>query len=362
LQRAVATGVTPGAAAVVGDGDGEVARAAVGATRAVAGDAPPPPVEIDTLYDVASLTKPLATTACVLRLAAEGKLHLDEAAAKHVPELRAEGAAAVTLRQLLGHASGFPAHRKFYQRLWAGEREGAGSRREALLRMAGATPLEAQPGSRVTYSDLGFITLGFALERVAGERLEVLARKLIFEPLGMARTRYVDLDELDRPEPVAPTELCSVRGLVRGEVHDENAHAAGGICGHAGLFSTAPEVATFARELCRSAAGEPGALFDSALVRELFRERAGPGSTWRLGFDSPSPEPGVSSAGDRWPARGVGHLGFTGTSMWLDPAEGRYVILLTNRVHPTREREGIRELRRAVMDAAAEAWGYGPRS
>jgi CubicO group peptidase (beta-lactamase class C family) len=361
LERAIAAGVTPGAVAVVGEGARVVAGLAVGSLRSATGGEPAPCAELESLYDIASLTKPLATTACVLRLATEGRLELEAPVAPLLPELRAEGTARITIRQLLGHASGFPAHVPFYERLWAGAREGADSAREALLRMVGATPLEAEPGSRVAYSDLGFIALGFALERLTGERLDALASRLIFKPLGMTRTRYVDLTQLDRPEPVAPTELCRVRGLLRGEVHDENAHAAGGICGHAGLFSTAPDVAAFARELCRAASGDPDARFAPELVRALFRERGGPGSTWRLGFDTPSPEPGVSSAGDRWPAHGVGHLGFTGTSMWIDPDEGRYVVLLTNRVHPSREREGIRGLRRELMDAAADAFGYPSR-
>ncbi len=362
LESAVSSGVTPGAAVVVGDGDG-VVEAAVGALRyATAGDhTPPPPTGVHSLYDVASLTKPMATSACAMVLAADGALELDEPAAPHLPELCAEGGGRITFRHLLGHASGLPAHVPFYRRLWAGERAGASSPREALLRMAGSTALEAEPGSRVAYSDLGFILLAFAIERLAGEPLDRLANRLIFKPLAMTRTRYVDLADLDRPALVAPTELCGVRGLVRGEVHDENAHAAGGICGHAGLFSTAADVAAFARALCRAAAGARDLPFAPEIVRAFFRERGGPGSTWRLGFDTPSPEPGLSSAGDRWPARGVGHLGFTGTSMWLDPETCHYVVLLTNRVHPTRERQGIRELRRAIMDAAAAAMGYSPR-
>lgn len=362
LERAVAAGVTPGAAVVVGDGDSIVAEASAGRLRFCAGpEDEPPAATADRLYDVASVTKPLATAAPAMVLAKRGRLELDAPLAPWIPELRAPGAGGITFRHALGHATGLPDHMPLYRRLWAGERRGAASRREALFRMAAAAPLAARPGARVLYSDLGYILLGLALERMTGERLDALAERLVFGPLGMTRTCFVDLDQLWRPEPVAATELCAVRGLVRGEVHDDNAHAGGGVFGHAGVFSTARDVASFAAALGAAAAGGRG-VFDPDVARAFFRERAGPETTWRLGFDTPSPGRGVSMAGDRFPARAVGHLGFTGASFWLDPEEGRYVVLLSNRVHPSRAREEIRPLRRAIMDTAAAALGYGERS
>ncbi len=345
---------------VAGEGEAVPAEAAAGWLSAPAsGGGKRLRAEPSALYDAASLTKPLATAACAMKLTEAGDLDIDGPAWPWLPELPDGPARRIRFRHLLGHASGLPAHVPFYRRLWMGEREGASSRREALLRMAARTPLEAEPGRRVTYSDLGFILLGFALERIAGARLDALASRLIFSPLGMASTRYVDLDALSRPDPVAPTELCPVRGLVRGEVHDENAHAAGGVCGHAGVFSTARDVATFARALCRAAAGDENGHFAPEIVRRFFGQSGGPASTWRLGWDTPAPEPGTSSAGDRFPRTGVGHLGFTGTSLWLHPDSGRYVVILANRVHPTRERLGIRPLRRALMDAAWEVLAPG---
>jgi CubicO group peptidase (beta-lactamase class C family) len=168
----------------------------------------------------------------------------------------------------------------------------------------------------------------------------------------MHGTFFVDREapRAARPGVIAPTEICPRRGLVAGEVHDENAHAAGGICGHAGLFSTAADVARFAGAVCAAVAGEPG-VFSPAAARALATTESTPGSTWRLGWDTPARAAGMSHAGDRWPRDGFGHLGFTGCSMWLDPPRRRHVVLLTNRVHPARDGAGIRELRRALMDA-----------
>jgi CubicO group peptidase (beta-lactamase class C family) len=356
LRAAVSSGVTPGGMLTVADGGEPVDSIPFGRTQ----NGPPgEPVGEATVYDIASLTKPVATVAVFLRLQAEGRVALDTMAAGLVPELVAPGGEGIEIRHLLGHSAGFPDHVRFYQRLWAGDRAGAASARDAMVRMAGATELLSPPGAETRYSDVGFILLGAALERAGGDRLDRLARRLVLDPLGMASTSFVDLEAPTRPRlagPVAPTEICPRRGLVAGEVHDENAHAAGGICGHAGLFATAGDLARFAAAMNRAVRGEPG-LFDPALARTLVTTPSTPGSTWRLGWDTPSPEPGASSAGDRWSRAGFGHLGFTGCSMWLDAERERHAILLTNRVHPSRDGSGIRELRRAVMDAVSAALG-----
>lgn len=317
------------------------------------------PATADTIYDVASLTKPVVTTALAMRLVARGALALDAPARALVPELVADGDGAVRIAHLAGHASGLPAHVELFRRLWAGERAGAPTAREAILRMAGATPLERAPGVAASYSDLGYLLLGAAVERAGGTRLDRLAAAEVFAPLGMTSSFFVDLERAGARDPraaaAAPTERCARRGLVRGEVHDENAHAAGGVCGHAGLFSTAADLARFAAALAAAADGdaEAGAPFDPATVRHFLATAAAPATTWRLGWDTPEPAMGVSSAGDRWPRDGVGHLAFTGCSIWLDPRRRRHVVILSNRVHPTRDNQGIRELRRALMDAAA---------
>jgi CubicO group peptidase (beta-lactamase class C family) len=329
-------------------------------------------VTADTVYDLASLTKPIATAATLMQL--DGALdRLDAPVGPLLPELGRAGAR-ITLAQLLGHASGLPAHVAFYERLRAGDRAGASSRREALVRMAATTPPERAPGEQAVYSDLGYILLGAAIERLTGTRLDQAVAARVTGPLGMGQTFFVDLDDPARAagrspeiparrpgEPVrapggpavrvAPTEVCPYRGLVHAEVHDDNAHAGGGIFGHAGLFGPAGDVARFASAMVRAAAGQAVAGFAPEVVRRFFRTSAAPGTTWRLGWDTPATTPGTSHAGDAWPRTGVGHLGFTGTSMWLDPERGRFAVLLTNRVHPSRAHEGIRPLRRAVMDA-----------
>ena len=354
-RAAVAAGVTPGGVLAVSDGGRELLRLPFGRTQSHPGGAGEE-VRVDTIYDIASLTKPIATSGVLMKLLESGVLSLETPARSLVPELIVEGGEGITIAHLVGHSAGFPDHVKYYERLWAGERAGAGSARDALVRMAGATPLCDPPGTVTRYSDVGYILLGAALERAAGERLDRAAARLVLDPLAMRSTFFVDL-EAPRARPpgvIAPTEICPVRGLVAGAVHDENASAAGGICGHAGLFSTAGDVARFADAMIAATRGEPRH-FDAAIARRLTATESTPGSTWRLGWDTPARTMGVSHAGDRWPRDGFGHLAFTGCSMWLDPPRRRHVVLLTNRVHPTRHGAGIRELRRAIMDGVVDA-------
>jgi CubicO group peptidase (beta-lactamase class C family) len=352
VLAAQAAGITPAAVLAYGDGDVEVDTFACGVTQLEPADGALP-VDVDTIFDCASVTKPTATVAVLMRLVADGRIDLDTRLPALVPEATAEGAGAITVRHLVGHASGYPAHIEFFRRLLVGERAGAASAREAIVRLAGATPLAYEPGTKTIYSDLGFILLGACVERAGGARLDQLAAELVTGPLGMSATRFVDLQAdppVPRPHPVAATELCFYRGLVRGEVHDDNSWSAGGICGHAGLFSTVGDLGRFARALLPAARGERS-LFDPGVVRSFFGQSAAPDTSWRLGWDTPSPLPSQSHAGDLWPRDGVGHTGFTGTCLWLDPPRGRYAILLTNRVHPYRDKLGILPTRRAFMDA-----------
>jgi CubicO group peptidase (beta-lactamase class C family) len=352
--EAVRSGVTPGGVLAVCEGSRGPALVPFGETQSH------PPgvghaVEVDTIYDIASLTKPIATSGVLMKLLEAGAIDLAAPARSLLPELVAAGSEAITIAHLAGHAAGFPDHVKFYERIWSGDLAGAASGREALVRMAGATELVAAPGQVTRYSDVGYILLGRALERAAGERLDRAVARLVLEPLAMTSTFFVDLEQRRRPaRAIAPTEVCLRRGLVVGEVHDENAHAGGGVCGHAGLFSTAADVARFGVAVAAAVAGEAGH-FDTGVARALASTPSTPGSTWRLGWDTPARAPGASQAGDRWPRDGFGHLAFTGCSLWLDPPRRRSVALLTNRVHPTRNGTGIRELRRAIMDAVVGA-------
>lgn len=353
--RAVDERVTPGGVVAVDDGGRPALTLPFGATSA---EPDAEPVTADTVYDAASLTKAVSTAAIAMRLLARGAIELDQPARTLVPELRAEGSEAITLRHLAGHASGFPAHIEFFRRLRAGDRAGAPSAREALVAMAGATPLAYRPGEKTLYSDLGYILFGAALERAGGDRLDRLFAELVAGPLGMTSSFFVDTEAGAAPPAgvrIAPTERCPVRGLVHGAVHDENAHAGGGICGHAGLFSTVGDLQRFARAVCAAATGDASGPFEPAAVAAMLGQSAAPNTTWRLGWDTPDPTPGVSQAGDLWPRDGVGHLGFTGCALWLDPPRRRSVALLTNRVYYSREREPIRTVRRALMDATCRA-------
>jgi CubicO group peptidase (beta-lactamase class C family) len=356
LSAAMERGVGSAAALSIGDAGVEVVRIALGSTRSV----PDPGIPIGDAasFDVASLTKPMATAAIAMALVSEERLDLD-ASVQHwlpgVPDPR------ITVAHLLGHGAGYPAHRKIYEQLWAGDLGGAATPRQALIARASSTPLEAEPGSRALYSDLGYVTLGALLERVCGAQLDELFEHLVAGPLRLHGAHFLDLSLPDAERPhfasaVVATEIDARRGLVAGEVHDENCHAAGGVAGHAGLFATIGDVARFAMAMCDLGSGLDREPFHAEVARRFFTTAAAPATSWRLGWDTPSSLPGVSHAGDLWPRQGaIGHLGFTGTSLWLDLPRHRWVALLTNRVHPSRDGEaaaGIKDLRRAVGDIA----------
>jgi serine-type D-Ala-D-Ala carboxypeptidase len=369
LDDAIAREIASAAAVAIGDGGREIMVDAVGTTRRL----PTPGVTIDAraVFDLASVSKVMATGAVAMALTSRGRLDLDAPARTLVPA--GVGAAAaidprVTVRHLLGHASGLPAHVKFYERLWAGDLAGQPDARRALVHLAATHPLERPPGTAAVYSDLGYITLGAALEGAGGAPLEVLFRDLVAGPLGLDVARFVDLrgradgagaDDFDAP--VVATEIDARRGLVQGEVHDENCHAGGGVAGHAGLFAPVREVSAFARAMVELLAGRDVAGLRADVARTFVETSAAPDTTHRLAWDTPSTTPGVSHAGDRWPRTGgYGHLGFTGTSVWLDAEKRRWVVLLTNRVHPSREGEraaAIKDVRRAVMDTVVDALG-----
>jgi CubicO group peptidase (beta-lactamase class C family) len=281
-----------------------------------------------TRFDLASLTKPLCTTALALRLVARGALSLDD---RPRPEC--------TILQLLSHSGGLPAVRA----LADPTRPGEGMRAQAIA-AARSEPLEYPPGERSIYSDLGFILLGYAVERVGGARLDALFAQHLAMPLALTLGYGPLLAVSDRD--VAPTE----QGL-RGMVHDDNCRAMGGVAGHAGLFGDAAAVSALVNAWVRAWHGE-ASLLDPALVRRAWSRAGVPGSTWGLGWDHPATT--GSSAGERWAKDGVGHLGFTGCSIWIDPPKKRWVVLLSNRVHPTRTNEAIKGFRPKLHDAITE--------
>jgi CubicO group peptidase (beta-lactamase class C family) len=314
-----------------------------------------PPTATDTIYDIASLTKVVVTTTLAMMLVDEGKLELDARVAAFFPAFTGGSKDAVTLRQLLTHSGGLLWWAPLYKEL-----EGQAAYLERIVAM----DLAYEPGTKAVYSDLGLILLGAVVERLAGAPLAELAHGRVLLPLGMKDTLYRPPKAL--VPRIAPTENDPWRGRVlRGEVHDENAAALGGIAPHAGLFATAPDLAHFASMLLDEGRG-PGSRLVSRATVELFTGRAGvPLASRALGWDTPASEtgersstpgaPGYTAAGSLLSPRSFGHTGFTGTSMWMDPQRELYVILLTNRVHPTRENNLIRGVRAQVADAAVRA-------
>ncbi len=336
----------------------------------------------DDLFDVASLTKVMATATIAAQLDAEGTLGLDAPAAGALPELAAGGKDRITARHLLAHSSGLPRWRPWFEQAMSDPVAGAAflppqerpppeSLRPAFIRgreiVRGAVlsePLEAPPGARAEYSDAGFIALGFLLETIAGEPLSRLAERRLFAPLGLSSTFF--LDGLD-PGPglaraagrtFAPTERCEHRHEVnQGAVNDDNAWAMGGAAAHAGVFSTALDVAALGQSWLDALRGRPS-IVPASIAAEFARRDATPDSTRALGWDTPSASgSSIGTRLGRGPRGAVGHLGFTGTSLWIDVDEEVVVVLLTNRVHPSRDNERIREFRPRFHDAVAEALG-----
>ncbi|HLA79899.1 MAG TPA: glycoside hydrolase family 3 N-terminal domain-containing protein [Vicinamibacteria bacterium] len=336
VEKAVAGKAFPGAVLAVGKDSALVHLKAFGRESY---QSAAPLVTTDTLYDLASLTKVVVTTTLAMVLVDEGKLDLDQPVAAFLPGFRGGAKDRVTVTQLLTHSGGL--------KWWAPLHEELKGK-DAYLERIAAMDLDYEPGTKSVYSDLGVILLGEVLERVAGESLEAFAKRRLFAPLGMKDTGY-------RPPAallprIAPTEQDDKwrKRLLRGEVHDENAFALGGVAPHAGLFGSAPDLARFAQMLLNGGVYDHQRLVSRATV-ERFTRRAGvPGSSRALGWDTPSEG---SSAGSLLSARSFGHTGFTGTSMWMDPERRLFVILLSNRVHPTRENNAIRDARRAVADA-----------
>jgi len=327
------------------------------------------PMTRETLFDLASLTKPLATTTAVMRLVSDGALGLDDPVSKYLPTFSERDKDGVTLRHLLTHSSGLKPLRRFHEELLERERKkgerwiGTPAAREFVVDRVLRSGLVHEPGIAAVYGDLDFIALGAVVEAVAHQPLDAFCQDQIFGPLGMRDTCFVRLGEGEPGLPdavrgrVAATEDCAWRGrILRGEVHDSNAAVMGGIAGHAGLFSTADDVMKFALTLLDVWHGRSEA-WPREVLQEFTRRQGLPeGSDWALGWDTPTE--GASSAGRHFSRDSVGHLGFTGTSLWIDlPAEA-VVVLLTNRQH-THEKKSRFELRPTVHDLVREAFREG---
>jgi CubicO group peptidase (beta-lactamase class C family) len=356
VDDAVASGVFPSASLVVGSADDVLFEHVAGRPARDSSSR----ADIDTVYDLSSLTKPLATVAALLLLCERGRVGADARIGDYFSELvpHGTGRASLTVRDVLYHRSGLPAHRRYYEKLGQVRREGAaklvgtraGSQR--VQAYAAVEPLERPPRTEAVYSDVGFILLGGIVEKVAQRTLDRVFAEEIAAPLGLRSTGFIDLEAAPPPfaERAAACGWCEWRERrVRGQVQDENAWAMGGVAGHAGLFSTAREVHRLTAEHVRAWQGLPS-LFDTDTLKQFWRrDEHTPGSTWMAGWDTPSPE--QSSAGSLIGRPAAGHLGFTGTSLWIDLHRGIHVVLLTNRLEFGRDNAKIRAFRPRLHDA-----------
>lgn len=298
-----------------------------------------------TLWDLASLTKVIATTSAVMQLVAAHRVELDVPATQYLPRWRAPGAEAITVRELLTHTSGLPAWRPLYKEAWSAE--------EALAQVYATGP-DTTPGVRYLYSDLGFILLGDMVQQLSGLPLDSYVLSRVFLPLDMRETKF-------QPSSLwasrtAPTELDPWRHrLLRGEVHDENSFRLGSVAGHAGLFSSARDLTRFAQMLLRhgaSADSTAAPVLDARTLAAFTTRQPLGGAHRALGWETPT---GSNSAGRQLSMSAYGHTGFTGTSLWIDPQQDLFILLLTNRVSPSRTRTGIGSVRIALAEAAVAA-------
>ena len=341
LADAVAARAFPAATIEVGTSARPIWRQAYGTLTY---EPASPPTRDDTIFDLASLTKVMATVPLVMRLVERGGIGLDDRVTRHLPSWRGADRESVTIRDLLSHSSGLRAHEPFYLTLQG---------RNAIEQAICASPLEYEPRTRSIYSDLGFMLLGFILADVAPLEVQFDALRgqmqnpedLQFHPPELWKSR------------IAPTRLSEWRHrLLVGEVDDDNAWALGGAAGHAGLFGTAAAVGAFARHVMQVLDGRVGAFRPQTVRQFVSRREDVAGSSRALGWDTMLP---TSSCGTRMSARAFGHTGYTGTSLWIDPEQDVYVVLLTNRVYPDASSNAIQEVRRAVHDAVMQAIARG---
>ena len=357
IEKAIEAGELPGAVVMARMGEELAYARAVGAAALV-----PERIEAreNTIYDLASLTKVMATTASVMLLVADGRIELDAPVASYLPTFHERGKEKISVRNLLTHSSGLRPWRAYHADLAerdrrrgehvVGTQEG---KREITNRVLRSAPVH-EPGEASVYGDLDFIALGALVESVSGEELDAFTTRRIYQPLGMVDTHFNRLPFTGERARYAATEQCSFRERVLwAEVHDPNAWAMGGVAGHAGLFSTAGEVLRFGQEMLAADRGQ-SALFPAEVAREFFRrQEIAPGSDWALGWDTPTE--GQSTSGQHFSKRSIGHTGFTGTSLWIDLERGMVVVFLSNRIHLVAKRSRF-ELRPLVHDLVWEAF------
>lgn len=340
MSRAIRSGKTPGAVIIIGRRDGVVFKRAYGRRSLIPERHD---MTVDTIFDLASLTKPLVVGTLVQWLVETGQLRLEDRAAAYLPDFGVRGKQDLTIEQLLLHVSGLPPTNPLSE-----YRKGA----ERARALALGSWLFHMPGRHFMYSDLGYIALGELIEQVTGERLDQTAERVLWRPLGMTDTRYCP-SMCDDPR-VAPTELARgrKRSPIRGEVHDPRAYRLGGVAGNAGLFSTADDVARFARMLLGEGQIDGVRVLEPASVRRFIEPRPVPDGQRALGWDVSSDF--SAARGKELSERAFGHGGYTGTSLWVDPELDLFIVFLSNRNHPY-GRGKVIDLQGEIADAAVRA-------
>lgn len=310
-------------------------------------------VKTDTVFDLASLTKPFATTLAVMDLVDKGKIHLDQCLCELLPCSVPDDKQNIPVRFLLSHSSGLPGWKPYYLDLVKHNPE---KRKDILRQRILNEPLVYSPGTDSVYSDLGFMLLEWIIEACSGKKMDDLLTSGYYKPLGLKRTFLIKKKSLFSIDEIAATEDCPWRKkIIHGEVHDENAYAMGEYSGHAGLFGTAEDLFVILNMLRGHYYLKRSDFFKPKTVQGFFRKQnIVKNSSWALGWDTPSPS--GSSSGDCFSKKSIGHLGFTGTSVWMDLERDIMVILLSNRVHKTRENIKIRAFRPRLHNLIMEAY------
>lgn len=337
MRAAIADTASPGAALAVGRHGRLVHVRGYGRLDTAPGSAA---VDAGTIYDMASLTKVVGTTTAAMIAEEQGLIDLDQPLSAYLPGIRDPAKASVTVRMIVAHRAGFESGARLYTSFKG---------RDQYLEQIDLRPLAYPPGTRTIYSDWDFVLMQLILEKVTGQPLDRFMRERVWGPLGMNDTGWVpDASLMSR---IAPTEIQAFRGgKIHGEVHDENAWAIGGVAGHAGLFSSARDLAVFAQMMLNGGTYNGVRILKPETIAR-WTSRQYPGSSRALGWDTPAPG---SSAGRFLSPRAFGHTGFTGTSIWIDPQRDLFVVLLSNRVNPTRDNQKISAVRRSVADAVSQ--------
>jgi CubicO group peptidase (beta-lactamase class C family) len=345
LEEAIENRAFPGASVAISQSGRLVALKALGRFTY---DANSPPVGSGTVFDLASVSKVVATTSMAMILYERGLLDLEMPVVGVLPEFAGGSSSGdhrrreVTFRMLLAHSSGLPAYEKLYLRA---------TTKDDLVRVLLCVPLKNAPGTHAEYSDIGFILLGLALERIAEDTLDRFCQREVFGPLGMVHTAFSPPADWKPRIPPTANDKTFRKRIIRGEVQDENASVMGGVAGHAGVFSSAADVATFAHAMLNG--GAP-IVRPETLPVFTRRENFPAGTSRALGWDTPS---APSQSGKYFSPTSFGHLGYTGTSLWIDPERKLSVTLLTNRTWPDCSNQAIREVRPRFHDAVLDALG-----